>query len=81
MKIIKDFFLYMDTCFPKGIDKEKYLDLKYSVNQSIDELLERNPIIDKQLLFKLALKDYLYKSDQEILKDMGEYYGQSGRDE
>lgn len=80
-KIIQDFWLYMDTCFPKGINKEKYLDLKYGVNQSIDELLKRNPIIDKQLLFKVALRDYLRKSDQEILKEMGEYYGQSRRDE
>ena len=81
MSIIKDFILYMDTAFPKGIDKDKYLDLKYSVNTGIDELMKRNPIIDKQLLFKVALRDYLRKSDQEILKEMGEYYGQSRRDE
>lgn len=74
MKIISDFWRYMDTTIPIGVDHDKYIQLKYSNEEQLDKFLEEYNLIDRTLLEKVALNEFLQKSDDEKLRILEQYY-------
>lgn len=65
----------MDTTVPRGCNPERYIELKYCNQEKLDNLVRIEPIIDKRLLFHVALKHYLECDVNDIIMELREYYG------
>ena len=74
MGIIQDFYRYMDTTTPKGVDHDKYIELKYTNEERINEFLEEYNIIDRILLEKVAIREFMKNDDNKILSLLEQYY-------
>lgn len=73
--IAMDWIKYMDTVIPKGVNRKLFTHLKYGNKNRIKELMERYPDLSIDLLEKQAIHEYLQKSDEQILEELGFYYG------
>jgi hypothetical protein len=72
--MVSDFYKYMNTSIPEGVDGKLFTDLIYSNRSELVNFGEAHPEIDRRLLENIAIKEYLEKTDEEILKDV-EMYG------
>ena len=73
MRVVKDFIRYMNTTTPKGVDHKRFIQLKYDNRDKLDLLQQVHPEVDEYLLTKVAVRDFLEKSDEDIMKELGEY--------
>ena len=73
MNWVTDFVHYMDTTYPRGVDRVLYTDLKYSNREKINEFSSEYPNIDRTLIEKVALHEFLMKSDNEKLRILNKY--------
>lgn len=74
--LIMDWYKYMDTTVPPLVNRKMFTHLKYANKNRIKDFKKKYPIVDVGLLEKHALQEYLRKSDEEIIEDMGLYYGE-----
>lgn len=73
MAIARDFYKYMDTTYPKNVDRDKYLHLKYSNREQIRQLTRKYEEIDPILLEKIAVHELLQKEEHEIIEKIMQY--------
>lgn len=73
MGIVKDFVHYMDTTYPKDVNREKYTDLKYMNRDIVDTFLSTHQKYDKMLLEKVAVKEFMEQSIEDIQGKLDEY--------
>lgn len=73
MTVFKDFVRYMDTTYPRNVDRVKYTDLKYMVREESNRFVGNYDNISFQLLEKVALYQFLMKTDEEKLAILEEY--------
>ena len=70
--IIKDAYKLMDTTTPQGIHPQLYMHLKYANHNLIYKFTQKHDI-PLQLLEKLAMYNYLQKTDEEIMEQVTKY--------
>ncbi len=66
---ISDFYKYLNTTIPEGVDGQLFTDLLYTNRSRIVDFEEAHPEIDRRLLENIAVNEYLRKSEEEILED------------
>ena len=71
--IVRDWYRYMDTTVPCGVNRKLFTHLKYTNKDKIMRLLDDHPEIDYMLLEKVAIKEYLEHSEEEILQSLKPY--------
>ena len=63
-----DWYRYMNTSIPKGVDKKKFTDLTYSNKGKKLQLIDSHKEIDSRVIEEVALHEFLMKSEEEIIK-------------
>ena len=71
--LLQEWYRYMDTTIPSGVNRQLFTHLKYSNKNRIKQIQRQYPEIDISLLEKHALWEYLQKSDEQIRKDLQLY--------
>lgn len=70
--MIEDWCKYMDTTTPRGADEKLYRSLKYTTRKKLQDFSQQHDI-DRVLLEKVAISNFLLKSDEEILQNIKPY--------
>lgn len=70
---VKEFYRYMDTTVPLGVNRELFTDLKYTNREKIRQFESEYENIDRTLIDNVALRDFLSLSDEEKLSKIDKY--------
>ena len=71
---VTDWYKYMDTTVPEGVNRKLFTHLKYANKNRLWKFLEAHPQFDRRVVEKQALHEYLKKDDEEIVEDLMKYY-------
>lgn len=71
--LISDWYRYMDTTVPANVNRKLFTHLKYSNKARIKQLQEKHPNMNLVLLENVALRDFLKKSDEELIQILEKY--------
>ena len=71
--LVSEWYKYMDTTVPQGIDGQLFTHLKYSNKNRIKQLQTDYPDINLELLEKHALHEYLKNDNKKIVETMKLY--------
>lgn len=72
--LVHDWYKYMNTTIPKGVDGRIYTDTIYTNRDRMQELRDKYPEIDSNVVEQEALHEFFKKSDEEIENQIGKYY-------
>lgn len=67
-ELATDFYRYMDTTVPRGVETGKYTKLKYMNRESIHSFVEAHPDVSPQLLDHLARYELMKQDEKTILE-------------
>lgn len=73
---IMDWYKYMNTSTPKGVNRQVFTELIYSNREKKVNFLDKHKEIDVRVLENIALHEFLQKSDKEILNKILTYSGE-----
>ena len=71
--VVNDWVMTMDSTIPRGVNSTLYKHLKYSNRSKVIQYLEVNPHYSKDLLYKVAVHEFMKKSDDEKRKILDVY--------
>lgn len=72
--LVHDWYKYMNTTIPKGVDGRIYTDTIYTNRDRMQELRDKYPEIDSNVVEQEAIRQYFNNSDEEIMKSIRKYY-------
>lgn len=72
-ELITDFGRHMDTVTPKGVDSKLFIHLKYSNREQTQQFSEEHDLIDKDLLEKVAVHEFMKLPEREIVRSCMKY--------
>ena len=64
---VKDFVRYLDTTYPRNVNRALYTELKYLNKDKLREFCDKYEEVDSMLVEKVALAEFLRLSDKEKL--------------
>lgn len=70
-QMVSDFYKYLDTTPPKGVDKEIYMYMKYNNRDKLQRFKEEHGI-DVNVLEKIAVHELMKLPDKDILLKLEE---------
>lgn len=70
---VSDFWKYMDTTIPEGVNGEMFIDLKYTNRENINSYLESHKDAQIRLLEQVAIRDFMNQDTKTIEEKMGRY--------
>jgi len=71
--VVNDWVMAMDSTVPVGVNSSLYKHLKYSNREKVIRFLDEHPEYSKDLLYKLAVHEFMKKSDEEKVKRLNLY--------
>ena len=71
--LVIDWGRYMDTVIPKGVDRKLFIHLKYSNREQTSKFSEEHDLIDKDLLEKVAVHEFMKLPEKEIIRSCMKY--------
>ena len=75
--VVNDWVMTMDSTIPEGVNSSLYKHLKYSNREQVIRFLEEHPEYSKDLLYKMAVHEFMKKSDEEKRKILDVYMERS----
>lgn len=72
-ELITDFGRHMDTVIPHGVDPKLFIHLKYSNREQTSKFSEEHDLIDKDLLEKVAVHEFMKLPEREIVRSCMKY--------
>ena len=72
--MVSDWYKYMNTSIPKGVNGQVFTELIYSNREKKINFLDKHKEIDVRVLENIALHEFLQKSDKEILNKILTYH-------
>lgn len=72
--LVHDWYKYMNTTIPKGVDGRIYTDTIYTNRDRMQELRDKYPEIDSNVVETEALNKFFNQTDEEIMKSIRKYY-------
>lgn len=70
---VSDFWKYMDTTIPRGVNGEMFIDLKYTNRENINSYLESHKDAQIRLLEQVAIRDFMNQDTKTIEEKMRRY--------
>lgn len=73
-QMISDFYKYLDTATPGDCDADRYYELKYGNRERVHAFAEKHNV-DRVLLEKVAVHEFMLQDDESILRKLAYYKG------
>ena len=67
-QVLIDWYRYLDTSYPKDVNRKYFNELRYGNRRKRSEFLDRHPEVDVRLLENMAWYEFLHNSDEAILE-------------